>query len=658
MARQRPHAGCVARRRRLARTPAPPRRGVRLLSLALLSALLLACHTAAEAASALIIWDANDAGTQALKTALEAAGITVTLSATTQALYDGTNPAPDAFNAVIHLNAQTYSSPMAPTAQDALVAYVQDGGGFLHAEWSAFAVYGGYLPNMVELTLFEATASNGTAAGPFTMTDVVGQETHPVLANVPSPFAFTGAVNAASNARVLNPPVTVLMTEGSNDAVAVREFGAGRIVGFHHAANWSGGTMLQDSNIQQLYIDGVFWAAGSTTPPTASWSAPFERLGFDGVDDHVTVTNGAVHADTSLTIETWFRTTGSGVVFGYQTDPVGTALGLGPYTPALYVGSDGFLRGGFWMPALGATPITTSFPVDDDVWRHAALVASGDQDALYIDGELVGVRSSPIDHLAQLVNQVGVGYTDAWPGAAGGWHYFSGDLSGFTIWDGPLPAADIGAIASVAPSQTLTWSHAEGSVQTFDGVDDLVTAPVGTVQSDTTLTVETWFRTRDSGVIFGYQDAAHPNNPSGYVPALYIGSDGFLRGGFATADPSNPIASPGRVDNGQWWHAALVANQDRHLLYLDGALIGTVIADIAPGSMTISQVGAGYASGWAGAQSGWFFYRGDLADFNIWLTTLPPDSPLPNTVPTPTTLTGLALVGLLVAGRPRRTSSW
>ena len=66
---------------------------------------------------------------------------------------------------------------------------------------------------------------------------------------------------------------------------------------------------------------------------------------------------------------------------------------------------------------------------------------------------------------------------------------------------------------------------------------------------------------------------------------------------------------------------------------------------------------ASAGGGWAGAD-----FNGDasidLADFNIWLTTVPPDAPLLNAVPVPepTTMALFGLVGLLAAGRRRRTA--
>jgi MYXO-CTERM domain-containing protein len=50
------------------------------------------------------------------------------------------------------------------------------------------------------------------------------------------------------------------MNDGVDAAVAVREWQAGRIVGFSHAGNWVGQQSLCDPEAQRLYINAVNWA--------------------------------------------------------------------------------------------------------------------------------------------------------------------------------------------------------------------------------------------------------------------------------------------------------------------------------------------------------------------------------------------------------------
>ena len=164
------------------------------------------------------------------------------------------------------------------------------------------------------------------------------------------------------------------------------------------------------------------------------------------------------------------------MLLGYQEDVPGGAV-AGHYTPALYVGTDGLLRGVFWSEAVGPGPITSAGVVNDGEWHHAALIGDDDQSTLYLDGALVGVALGDIQHFSQIVNQIGVGYTLSWPASNSSWHYFGGEIGGPTIWDGPLSEATVASIASAPPAApSLAWSTSTGVVTTYDGFDDVTTA--------------------------------------------------------------------------------------------------------------------------------------------------------------------------------------
>src|SRR5262249_8521261 len=115
-------------------------------------------------------------------------------------------------------------------------------------------------------------------------------------------------------------------------------------------------------------------------------------------------------------------------------------------------------------------------------------------------------------------------------------------------------------------------SAALNGVLGFDGANDEVALPNGLISSRTVLTLELWFRTTGGGVLFGYQNTAYPAGPSNYVPALYVGTDGKLRGQFYNGVAA-PIATAGTVNNGGWHHVALVGNVTTQSMYLDGALV-------------------------------------------------------------------------------------
>jgi hypothetical protein len=209
--------------------------------------------------SVLLIWDSKSPTTLALSNALVNAGIDVTLSDTDETAYNGSNPSPIGFRAVIHLNGTTYGADMPLAGQVALSNYVANGGGYIQNEWDAYEIGAGRMKGMRDLILFDRM---NAASGSVTYTAVPGEESHPLLFNVPASFTFPGIANEGpAHAFAVNPS-TVVMRQGVYDAVAVRKFGHGRVVGFSHAGNYeeAGGlNTLTNANVQQLYINAVLW---------------------------------------------------------------------------------------------------------------------------------------------------------------------------------------------------------------------------------------------------------------------------------------------------------------------------------------------------------------------------------------------------------------
>lgn len=214
----------------------------------------------------LILWDVLDSRTQALADALSNAGFVVTLSPTVEYQYNGMNPPPDIFGAIVHLNGTTYFAGITSSGQAALVNYVQNGGGFIHAEWNAFEVDSqGSQTAMAPITLLRRDSGNGGFN--LTLVDVPSQASHPILANVPSPLVISGfGVTNSGFARVFasEPSIVLMQDTAGNDAVVIREYGVGRVVGFHHAGNYSGSSFLVDPSVQALYVDAALWVTGVT----------------------------------------------------------------------------------------------------------------------------------------------------------------------------------------------------------------------------------------------------------------------------------------------------------------------------------------------------------------------------------------------------------
>lgn len=230
--------------------------------LGLLALVMGSTLTAFGQNNVLILYDdaANNTNTVSLKNALDNAGYPTTISSVSESSWNNTNPPLTNFDVVVHLNGTTYSSEMPTAGQTALAGFVENTGGlYVHFEWDAYQFdQNNQMQNMEDLILFER--NSGSTVTSMTLTEVSSQSAHPVLANVPSSFTFTSSAigHNDGNIRSFSTDTTVLlMTHGSNDAVAIREFGNGCVLGFHNAGNYQNGGVLSDTNLQRLIIDFI-----------------------------------------------------------------------------------------------------------------------------------------------------------------------------------------------------------------------------------------------------------------------------------------------------------------------------------------------------------------------------------------------------------------
>ncbi|MBA0127928.1 DNRLRE domain-containing protein [Haloechinothrix sp. YIM 98757] len=164
--------------------------------------------------------------------------------------------------------------------------------------------------------------------------------------------------------------------------------------------------------------------------------------GFNGESSMARIPEEAIHGRENLTLEMWFKTTEPGALFGYQNWRLGDGKET-HYVPALYIGSDGQLRGQWW--AGDATPITTDGAVTDGQWHHVALSGAGDTQTLYLDGTEVGSRGGRIDHLDMTSNQIGAAWVEHWPSQPDSEpvSHFSGSIGEVAIYHRPLGATTI-----------------------------------------------------------------------------------------------------------------------------------------------------------------------------------------------------------------------
>jgi hypothetical protein len=262
---------------------------------------LLSLGTATGSASrVLLLSDANGASTTALANSIADAGFLVTVRPEFEYTWDGTDPSLDGFDLVIHLNGNTVGPEylLSTAAQEALVNFVRAGGGFIGSQWSGYEASLGQ-DAMQDLVLmgFDGPDNDNCFICGMTYTPVTGLENHPVLAGITSGLDFVADGHVSGGLTPFQShPSTVLMTVPSGfPGVVVRSLDAGRVVNFSFAPNYGSGgdgQTLLDSDVQQLYVNAVRWAARAATQPTkspATLTLSYPVATFDGTPKAVSV---------------------------------------------------------------------------------------------------------------------------------------------------------------------------------------------------------------------------------------------------------------------------------------------------------------------------------------------------------------------------------
>ncbi|MFF4897173.1 LamG-like jellyroll fold domain-containing protein [Streptomyces sp. NPDC001068] len=178
---------------------------------------------------------------------------------------------------------------------------------------------------------------------------------------------------------------------------------------------------------------------GSAGPLTGS-SATAATLAGSG---YVKVPAGLLHASTTRAVSLWFKTSKKGVLIGDQSKSVtGATAASGTWTPVLYVGSDGKLRGHWWsVSGSGSADFGSTGTVTDNAWHHAVLSSDGSTQTLYLDGTKQDTFSGTPDDQSNVDTYIGAGFADSWIDSPGAVSYFTGSISDVSFYSHPLTAS-------------------------------------------------------------------------------------------------------------------------------------------------------------------------------------------------------------------------
>ncbi len=178
---------------------------------------------------------------------------------------------------------------------------------------------------------------------------------------------------------------------------------------------------------------------------------------FDGATSHLTLPARDIAGAGPNSVSLWFKVppgdTSGGVLYGHQSAPIADTAAA-TWTPALYVGTDGKLRGQFWNGT--AAPLTSAERVNDGYWHHVALTAATGSQALYLDGNKVGTLAGALSAGGSPHAYVGAGKWESWPATAGAVGRFTGQLAEFAFYRVELTEAQV---KSQASARTVMWDE-------------------------------------------------------------------------------------------------------------------------------------------------------------------------------------------------------
>jgi len=163
----------------------------------------------------------------------------------------------------------------------------------------------------------------------------------------------------------------------------------------------------------------------------------------------------------------------------------------------------------------------------------------------------------------------------------------------------------------------------------YDGTNDYLRLPLNFFihDSGTPFTISVWFRTGTSGMIFGQENGETPGSGGGWVPAIYVDTNGKIRTScFWGGSTTNQSISAASVNDNQWHQIAVTFQSTSHKSFLDGVLFDTISKTQTFYSLTLYYyLGSGKNTSWpsagnmtlSGNISNFMFYNRALSDQEI-----------------------------------------
>jgi hypothetical protein len=199
--------------------------------------------------------------------------------------------------------------------------------------------------------------------------------------------------------------------------------------------------------------------------------------------------------------------------------------------------------------------------------------------------------------------------TKSYPGSGTAWSDLSGNNNNGTLVNEP------------------SYSSANKGAFAFDGTNDYVALPTNffNFPSISNFSISLWFKSSQTtgATLFGQQNSSNPSSTTGWVPVIYLRSDGLVRAEpFWTGNVNNAILSTSALNNNIWHNITTTFGSGVHKLYIDG-IFNSQQSGLSLTSFTSTYyyfLGAGYVS--TQRNLGNIYLSGEISNFGFYNSTL------------------------------------
>lgn len=210
----------------------------------------------------------------------------------------------------------------------------------------------------------------------------------------------------------------------------------------------------------------------------------------------------------------------------------------------------------------------------------------------------IGAAQNPVSYASLpksgLIMHLDAGDAASYPGSGTTWTDLSGVGNNGTLINTP------------------TYVVAHYGFFNLNGSDEYATLPTNffTHNNGDPCSVSIWFNTSGTGVILGQQDTATVGNASGWVPGIYVGTDGKLRTSiYWGGSTGNQQTTTEAVNNGKWKNITVTFASGVQKSYINGVAFGGSLAKTQTfySAVYYYYVGSGRVAGWPAAPASPYF---------------------------------------------------